>query len=165
MFQPKYCVSNAYSVVKMDLNAEGYRYDCDIPFNFTISQCLTKCWSIIEADVVLFYLLCRYSLVKLKEDTLCLVATDAIPRLSSELNSPCDVIDSVSTSQLNELVCTHAMDSSRTVRLYHASHATADKGSGIVHTAPAHGVEDFEVACQHSLSTVTSSLTSNMAKL
>jgi len=38
-----------------------------------------------------------------------------------------------------------------------ASHVTVAKGTGLVHTAPAHGAEDFQVALQRQLPMVTSS--------
>ena len=79
------------------------------------------------------------------------MATDAVPRISKELSIDCEVIDSIDTSQLEGVVCSHPMDSSRTMKLYPAAHATADKGTGIVHTAPAHGAEDFQVAQEYSL--------------
>ena len=36
-------------------------------------------------------------------------------------------------------------------RLLEANHVTAEKGTGLVHTAPAHGVEDFQIALEHGL--------------
>ena len=38
-----------------------------------------------------------------------------------------------------------------------ASHVTVAKGTGLVHTAPAHGAEDFQVALRHRLPMVTNS--------
>jgi len=32
-----------------------------------------------------------------------------------------------------------------------ANHVTASRGTGLVHTAPAHGAEDFQVALKHRL--------------
>ena len=46
------------------------------------------------------------------------------------------------------------MDSSRYVKLFPSSHVTPEKGSGIVHIAPAHGVEDFGIAQKYSLDVV-----------
>ena len=34
------------------------------------------------------------------------------------------------------------------------NHVTSDKGTGLVHTAPAHGHEDFQVGLNHNLSQV-----------
>ena len=38
--------------------------------------------------------------------------------------------------------------------LLDANHVTADKGTGLVHTAPAHGIEDFQIALEHGLTMV-----------
>jgi len=53
--------------------------------------------------------------------------------------------------------CTYscATWSERTLPLVAASHVTVFKGTGLVHTAPAHGAEDFQVALQHQLPMVT----------
>ena len=34
------------------------------------------------------------------------------------------------------------------------SHVTADKGTGLVHTAPAHGHDDFHLALSHNIKVV-----------
>jgi isoleucyl-tRNA synthetase len=38
-----------------------------------------------------------------------------------------------------------------------AAHVTTGKGTGLVHSAPAHGPEDFLVALEHSISIVSTS--------
>jgi len=45
--------------------------------------------------------------------------------------------------------------SKRSLPLLAANHVTAAKGTGLVHTAPAHGTEDFQVALKHQLPMVT----------
>lgn len=39
-----------------------------------------------------------------------------------------------------------------TLPLLAGNHVTDDKGTGLVHTAPAHGVDDFQLALQHEIS-------------
>ena len=51
--------------------------------------------------------------------------------------------------------CAHPLISERESPLLPANHVTMTKGTGLVHTAPAHGMEDYSVASQHSLSTVS----------
>ena len=50
--------------------------------------------------------------------------------------------------------CAHPLISERESPLLPANHVTMTKGTGLVHTAPAHGMEDYSVASQHNLSTV-----------
>jgi len=45
--------------------------------------------------------------------------------------------------------------SEQTLPLVAASHVTVAKGTGLVHTAPAHGAEDFQVALWRQLPMVT----------
>jgi len=53
--------------------------------------------------------------------------------------------------------CTYTCStwSDRTLPLLAGSHVTVAKGTGLVHTAPAHGTEDFQVALKHRLPMVT----------
>ena len=48
----------------------------------------------------------------------------------------------------------HPMDSDRCIPLLPASHVKMGLGTGLVHTAPAHGAEDYGVAIQHGLRVV-----------
>ena len=50
----------------------------------------------------------------------------------------------------------HPMESDRCVPLLPASHVKMGLGTGLVHTAPAHGAEDYGVAIQHGLKVVCS---------
>lgn len=50
--------------------------------------------------------------------------------------------------------CAHPLIPDKASPLLPASHVTMTKGTGLVHTAPAHGMEDYSVASQHNLPTV-----------
>uniref|UniRef100_A0A452VB87 Isoleucine--tRNA ligase, mitochondrial n=1 Tax=Ursus maritimus TaxID=29073 RepID=A0A452VB87_URSMA len=49
--------------------------------------------------------------------------------------------------------CAHPLIPDKASPLLPANHVTMTKGTGLVHTAPAHGMEDYSVASQHSLPT------------
>ncbi|NXY44642.1 SYIM protein, partial [Ceuthmochares aereus] len=49
--------------------------------------------------------------------------------------------------------CAHPTIPGRVSPLLPANHVTMTKGTGLVHTAPAHGMEDYSVASHHQLST------------
>lgn len=51
-------------------------------------------------------------------------------------------------------MCTHPMNPGVQVPLLPANHVTMAKGTGLVHTAPAHGMEDYSVASQFKLPVV-----------
>lgn len=50
--------------------------------------------------------------------------------------------------------CAHPTIPGRVSPLLPANHVTMTKGTGLVHTAPAHGMEDYSVASHHQLPTV-----------
>lgn len=60
-------------------------------------------------------------------------------------------------ADLENGTCTHPLTPGKASPLLPANHVTMAKGTGLVHTAPAHGMEDYSVASQHNLSTVPSS--------
>lgn len=49
---------------------------------------------------------------------------------------------------------THPIYKDLTCKFLHSSHATNTKGTGLVHTAPAHGPEDFLVGIQNKIDIV-----------
>ena len=57
-------------------------------------------------------------------------------------------------SALNGMTYRHPLTEQESP-LLPALHVTSDKGTGLVHTAPAHGIEDFHVAMKHQLSVVS----------
>ncbi len=59
-------------------------------------------------------------------------------------------------SQLEGGICKHPTILDKEVPLLPANHVTMAKGTGLVHTAPAHGMEDYSVASQFKLSVVRS---------
>ena len=61
--------------------------------------------------------------------------------------------EAMTGAQLQGLRCAHPL-SGRAVPLLCAAHVTDAAGTGFVHTAPAHGPEDFEVGETHGLSLV-----------
>ena len=64
------------------------------------------------------------------------------------------VLETLKGSQLNGLACRHPLYSQGydfTVPLLSGEHVTTEQGTGFVHTAPSHGVEDFVLGKQHDL--------------
>lgn len=59
-----------------------------------------------------------------------------------------------SGADLENGTCAHPLIPDKVSPLLPANHVTMTKGTGLVHTAPAHGMEDYSVASQHNLSTV-----------
>ena len=72
--------------------------------------------------------------------------------LNSKLNA---VFKNILGSALAECRYSHPLDKSKELPLLPAGHVSMSKGTGFVHTAPAHGPEDFLVALQHKIPIVT----------
>lgn len=58
-------------------------------------------------------------------------------------------------SELEGGICKHPTIPDKDVPLLPANHVTMGKGTGLVHTAPAHGMDDYSVASQFKLSVVS----------
>lgn len=113
------------------------------------------------------------------DSRLLLVASERVasmgPLLGTELESVCTVTGNKYThtrtnthtqgpncvrfgvsvgSQLEGGVCKHPAIPNKEVKLLPANHVTMAKGTGLVHTAPAHGMDDYSVASQFDLPVV-----------
>ena len=75
-----------------------------------------------------------------------LIARERVDFVSSLLRRHLTVVSSVSTASLAASITSHPF-LSRTSPLLPATHVTTETGTAFVHTAPAHGVDDF-IACK-----------------
>lgn len=78
------------------------------------------------------------------------VAEARVDALSAALGRPLTVISTVSGAALAGLSAAHPL-SGRAVPLLFGSHVTDEAGTGLVHTAPGHGPDDFAVGQAHGL--------------
>ncbi|XP_076848216.1 isoleucine--tRNA ligase, mitochondrial isoform X2 [Brachyhypopomus gauderio] len=112
----------------------------------------TQPWTIPANQAVCFMPKAQYSLVKrVDNEQLLLVATERIASLTSALGTDLQNLATFIGSDLEGGVCQHPTISGKEVPLLPANHVTMVKGTGLVHTAPAHGMEDYSVATQFSL--------------
>lgn len=98
----------------------------------------------------------RYCVVKSANhpNKLFLIARNNLESLHSIFDSNLEVIDSIEGYALYGAKYQHPMDMDRFSSLLPSEHVTSEKGTGFVHIAPAHGVEDFALAIQHGLDVV-----------
>ncbi|KAF2984882.1 hypothetical protein EK904_013118 [Melospiza melodia maxima] len=87
-------------------------------------------------------------------------STAAVLDTQFEVVSTCKGSDSVleirickGGADLADGSCAHPTIPGRVSPLLPANHVTMTKGTGLVHTAPAHGMEDYSVASHHQLTT------------
>ncbi|XP_048084422.1 LOW QUALITY PROTEIN: isoleucine--tRNA ligase, mitochondrial [Alosa alosa] len=113
----------------------------------------TQPWTIPANQAVCYMPKAQYSLVKRTDDDQCLlVATDRIANLAAALGAQLDTVKTFTGAELEGAKCQHPTLEGKEVSLLPANHVTMAKGTGLVHTAPAHGMEDYSVASQFNLS-------------
>jgi isoleucyl-tRNA synthetase len=90
-----------------------------------------------------------YSIVRHQEKRY-IVATDLIAKLAEVLQQELAVESSLKGKQLEHLICQHPLYD-RPSPMVLGDHVTAESGTGLVHTAPAHGQDDFQVGKKYDL--------------
>ena len=87
----------------------------------------------------------KYALLRHSErNELLLVAEDLVKDFSTHMEGSLERISSLSGSDLVGLKAVHPLRGSE-VPIISGDHVTSEAGTGIVHTAPAHGADDFNV--------------------
>ncbi|KAI9317679.1 tRNA synthetases class I-domain-containing protein [Dichotomocladium elegans] len=96
----------------------------------------------------------KYSLTRLTKDgksSLYLLGSDRVTSFVDEIGADnLEVLDQVLGSELVGMTYIHPFcKSSNPVLL--GDHVTAESGTGLVHTAPGHGMEDYELCLKHGI--------------
>ncbi|CAM4175163.1 isoleucine--tRNA ligase [Psychrobacter arenosus] len=93
----------------------------------------------------------NYSIVKTEKGNL-LLATDLIESALTALElTNAGVIAEVTGRELENLTAQHPLIAERQVPIILGDHVTTDSGTGLVHTAPGHGLDDYIVGLQYGL--------------
>ncbi|KAM8834264.1 isoleucine--tRNA ligase, mitochondrial [Synchiropus picturatus] len=112
----------------------------------------TQPWTIPANQALCYMPNAQYSLVRRKDSgRLLLLASERSAGVAALLQTELELVHSLPGSQLEGAVCQHPTIADRQVPLLPANHVTMGKGTGLVHTAPAHGMEDYGVAAQFQL--------------
>lgn len=112
----------------------------------------TTPWTIPSNKAISVHPELKYSLVKLvgKEGTY-VVASDRIEAFKEEMiASDVEVLDQVLGSELLGSTYQHPLNNGL-MPIIGGNHVTAESGTGLVHTAPGHGMEDYEVCLGHGI--------------
>lgn len=113
----------------------------------------TQPWTIPANQAVCYMPNAQYSIVQRADNSdLLLFATERTASLSALLGTALETVVTFTGSQLEGGVCKHPTIATKEVPLLPANHVTMAKGTGLVHTAPAHGMDDYSVASQFKLS-------------
>uniref|UniRef100_UPI00358E78C0 LOW QUALITY PROTEIN: isoleucine--tRNA ligase, mitochondrial n=1 Tax=Myxine glutinosa TaxID=7769 RepID=UPI00358E78C0 len=112
----------------------------------------TQPWTIPANEAVCFLPNANYCLAKC--DSLgerLLVAVERVPTLADALGMKLEVLQTFSGLKLEGGACRHPTIPMKEVPLLPSNHVTIEKGTGLVHIAPAHGMEDYNVASHQQL--------------
>ncbi|XP_060838287.1 isoleucine--tRNA ligase, mitochondrial [Rhopalosiphum padi] len=80
-----------------------------------------------------------------------LLATDLVDNLSTKIEKPIEIITTVKGQHLSGLKYKSLRYGESDKKFLAGDHVTTDKGTGLVHTAPAYGHEDFLIALKHKI--------------
>uniref|UniRef100_A0A3P8UCB2 Isoleucine--tRNA ligase, mitochondrial n=1 Tax=Cynoglossus semilaevis TaxID=244447 RepID=A0A3P8UCB2_CYNSE len=112
----------------------------------------TQPWTIPANQAVCFMPNAQYSVVKRADNSqLLLVATECTAAVAALLGTRLEGVMTFTGSDLKGGTCKHPTIPDKEVPLLPANHVTMAKGTGLVHIAPAHGMDDYSVASNFNL--------------
>ncbi|KAG8443776.1 hypothetical protein GDO86_009091 [Hymenochirus boettgeri] len=112
----------------------------------------TQPWTIPANQAICYMPETEYVLVKcVNTGEQYILAADRVESTALSLGTQLGIISNFKGADLENGVCAHPTISDRISPLLPANHVTMAKGTGLVHTAPAHGIEDYSVASHHKL--------------
>ncbi|XP_050068503.1 isoleucine--tRNA ligase, mitochondrial [Anopheles maculipalpis] len=113
----------------------------------------TTPWTLPANQAICYNPALNYSLVRSSSSgELLLVGTDLVAYLGEQLESSLAVLQTIPGTALAALKYHHPLQRDKILPFLPASHVKAEKGTGLVHTAPAHGPEDFLVCLERKIS-------------
>lgn len=104
----------------------------------------TSPWTLPANQAICYSKDLKYCIAKINGDNF-IVCVDTIQNLQKELDTEIEIVKSIDSKQLEKLHYRHPLNENEILPFYEASHVQADKGTGLVHTAPSHGQDDFLV--------------------
>lgn len=113
----------------------------------------TTPWSLPANQALSFNPEFEYSIVQLENHNkdYYVIATSLIPELTVNVTS---VLQAFSGHELNGCSYYHPIEKQTVLPLLPAKHVQSTKGTGLVHTAPSHGPDDYIVSLEHKIDVV-----------
>ncbi|PKU48948.1 isoleucine--trna mitochondrial [Limosa lapponica baueri] len=114
----------------------------------------TQPWTVPSNQAVCYMPDSEYAIVKCTTTgEHFILAADRVESTAAVLDTQFEVMSTCKGVDLADGSCAHPTIPGRVSPLLPANHVTMAKGTGLVHTAPAHGMEDYSVASHHQLPT------------
>ncbi|AEI35384.1 isoleucine--tRNA ligase [Francisella salina] len=111
----------------------------------------TTPWTLPANQAIAVHNELNYSLIKVEDSYIILAENLVEQTIKRYAIENAQVIANTSGNKLTGIIAEHPFYS-RHIPILHGDHVTDDSGTGMVHTAPTHGVEDFALGVQHDLS-------------
>ncbi|KAG8259136.1 Isoleucine--tRNA ligase, mitochondrial [Homalodisca vitripennis] len=106
----------------------------------------TTPWTLPANQAIAYSPNLAYCLVTMEgESSRYIVASTLADRLATILGKRLTTVREITASELSSLRYEHPLRDDETLPFLPSEHVTADKGTGLVHTAPAHGPDDFKL--------------------
>ncbi|XP_017137579.1 isoleucine--tRNA ligase, mitochondrial [Drosophila miranda] len=135
--------------VRFALNPSGLEVETKGSQTYALVWTTTP-WTLPSNQAICFNASLEYVLVRLLDRSpseLYLMASALLSAFEASTQLKCEVVQTLPGSSLGTLTYKHPIDKEQThLPFFDASHVQDSKGTGLVHTAPAHGPEDFLVS-------------------
>lgn len=117
----------------------------------------TTPWTLPANQAICFNSNLQYSVIKLNDaPEYYIIGTDLIPKLKESLESfDLEEVASLNATELENCTYFHPIDKNTELPFLKGSHVTADIGTGLVHTAPSHGFDDYLVCLAEKIPVVS----------
>lgn len=117
----------------------------------------TTPWTLPANQAVCFNPELKYSLVRLNDEPdYYIIGTDLISKLKETLESfEIDECADVNAADLESCTYLHPIDKNNELPFIKGKHVKADIGTGLVHTAPSHGFDDYLVCLAENIPIVS----------
>ncbi|XP_047114765.1 isoleucine--tRNA ligase, mitochondrial [Schistocerca piceifrons] len=114
----------------------------------------TTPWTLPMTSAVCYSPEMTYSAIHLdnSKDELYILASECMKDLLNKTGAQAEVISSFKGDMLRNTFYEHPLKQGCNLPLLPSDHVSTGKGSGLVHTSPAHGHDDFLVALKHGIS-------------
>ncbi|VAW40132.1 Isoleucyl-tRNA synthetase, partial [hydrothermal vent metagenome] len=110
----------------------------------------TTPWTLPASQAIALHAELEYSLIKGHKDYMLVIATELVGDVCGKYGFEPNTLAVVTGAKLEGLKLQHPFYE-RIVPIIMGEHVTTEAGTGAVHTAPGHGVEDFNVGKQYGL--------------
>jgi len=110
----------------------------------------TTPWTLPGNTAVAFSEDLRYSIISFDGKEYYIIASSLVEELASKLGKQVKFSENISIEDIKKLKVKHPFID-RESKVVFGEHVTSDTGTGIVHTAPGHGTEDYEVGIKYNL--------------